>query len=290
MAHKSVGKLEKEISSAEMTCTWRSDEPSLSFDEFSHYMATSEGTKKARDYQNSTYPLASRHFSLRAGYITATAVDLLKTGDYDSIISLGSGFSLLTYCIYRKLGTPDNITFFDSDIEPMLLARTRHLDEIKTKLDQYRDKQFLQESLDIEAAYQSQINFRTVLPKHCHNPIIILEGITYFLSPQCLQWLFTSIAQQYQTAAIVFDYWPHDASKQSRFFDGVLAYFRDYQPEAVKSLLSPDDLELQSQNFSMVADLNISDIERENKLITQSERVLTNPDTHIPARIRVLTK
>ena len=133
-------KHDPDISSAEMTGHWRSMEPNLSGDVHSTKMATPEGRAKAIDYQSTKYPFASRHFSLRAGYFLSSALRLLfqPEADYDSVLSLGSGFSLLTYTIALALRSKDRtreLYILDSDIDKILKARQEKLEaEKKAKL------------------------------------------------------------------------------------------------------------------------------------------------------------
>lgn len=285
---------EKEISSAEMTSTWRSGEPNISFDAISVLMVSEAGLKKARTYQETQYPLASRHMSLRAGYILNHICKLVETGEYDSLISMGSGLSLLTHCVVAELNKRNikhNLFVFDSDLPYMIADRTQRLKQIPHALPVISNTHFEQAALDIQQTYKDLATrnktITDIIPATCKKPIFILEGIIYFLTLDCLKWLFNGI-KSYDNTAIVFDYIPSDALTRSAFFKTALDYFKANIPENVQSLLNPEDLLTLSAELEIIDDVSLK--QAEAKIMLEEKRLLTDENKHIPAHIRVLRK
>lgn len=278
---------DKEISSAEMTATWRSQEPEVSFDSVSGRMATPAGADKATRYQHEQYPFAARHFSLRAGYFYRQALQLLDEGDYDAIISIGSGFSLLTYTIAMEYqckypGKP--LYIFDSDLEKIIVARVKKQSELE--LDTPAAVTFEQAAIDVEKAFKSGMEVDQLFNPSVKKPIFILEGVSYFLTPDCLQWLFLGIQRAYMGSAVIWDYWPDDLVKRSAFFNTVLTYFKKSLPEEVNALISTG---LFSTLVSGYQAEESELVELEASMIAgSSEHVLTDENTHIPAKLCTL--
>jgi hypothetical protein len=289
-----VATQDKDISSAEMTCTWRCDEPNISGDKLSHLLATPEGTQKAREYQQEQYELAPRHFSVRAGYFLKTASELLATREFDSIVSLGSGLSLLTHCIAsQSMSMSNEIVIVDSDLDYMIQAREEKLLNHQPQLPKISDNfQFNNISLDIETAYQSSKaghqGLGMHLPGECKRPLFLLEGICYFLSNDCLSRLFNAM-KHYDHSAIIFDYWPDEAPKRSAFFTNVLQYFKTSLPEDVQSIVTPSMLAEYSSDMQILADCWLDEAEQD-LLQGKYAKKLIDPNTYIPAKICTLVK
>lgn len=280
---------DKAISSAEMTAHWRSAEPKLSADLYSTLMATEAGRNKADIYQKNQYPFAARHFSLRAGYFMNSALKLLfrPDSDYDSILSIGSGFSLLTYTIalaFRKNESEKELYILDSDIQKILESRRTRL--IELGLDEIEGVTFDQQVLDIEKAFSDRKSVKECFNPNVKNPILILEGLSYFLTPECLQWLFDGIQEAYPSAAIIWDYWPDNMLKRSRFFHTVLEYFKNELPENVNALIESGLFSRLTRNYKTV-EIDLSILEK-SVIGDQLDLVLTDENTHIPARMGTL--
>lgn len=284
---------EKEISSAEMTAAWRCDEPELSHDKMSKLIVSNQGLQKARSYQSTQYPFASRHFSLRAGYFLQQICKLLSSGLYNALISIGSGLSLLTHCVvaeFERQHSGGQLFILDTDLPSMINARITRLMTLAKNLSPSSQHQFEQCALNIELAYEMNKGnpsaFKEIFSMRPIHPIFILEGVSYFLTKQCLNWLFSNI-RSYENVAIIFDYWPDDAPKRSSFFIQMLSYFQTNLPENVQCLLSPEDLCTLSKSMQC-SDMSLRNIEQQ--LIPKTRCILTDEQTHIPAHVRVLQK
>jgi O-methyltransferase involved in polyketide biosynthesis len=116
-----------------MTAYWRSGENGkISGDTISGLLATEVGINAARQFENKyDYPLIGRKVSIRARFFLDNAVKLIKSDQYDSCISLASGFSLLTHLIYKNTQTDiKTIKFIDSDLPDIIEQRKLRLKKL----------------------------------------------------------------------------------------------------------------------------------------------------------------
>jgi O-methyltransferase involved in polyketide biosynthesis len=273
---------DKDISSCEMTALWRSAEPALSKDHLSGLLASVEGRQKTEAYEKAQYPLAPRHFSLRARYFYDTALKLLTANQYDSLVSIGSGFSLLTTIIasaYQQQNPHKPLDALDTDIEKIIQARQEKIKKIDTPELQTKHR-----IIDIEQAYQNKTNLTDLFGQDVKRPIIILEGVSYFLTPGCLQWLFQSVRETYQHAAIIWDYWPSNLVERSAFFRGLLNYFRDGLPdnENAQELITPEIFNRLADGYRY-EDLTLSDLEK--MYLPEAEYLLVDENDFVPAGV-----
>ena len=236
------------ISSAEMTAAWRSQYPAISKDKYSHLLVSQLGYDKAQDYCHNEYPHAALQMSIRAGYCFEQCSKLLNEGEYDAVVSLGSGFSLLTLAI-ADIVAPDEtrselLTLVDCDMDPIMTVRNSRIAStpcVQEKLNQ-ASITFQNEALDLEQVFTSGQLLTDFLPDNVTKPIFVLEGLVYFLSLECQNWLFEQISDgsQFDQSALVMDYWPEDAAQISQLFrDKVLPFFAETTTvESVKELMS----------------------------------------------------
>jgi len=280
--------IDKDISSAEMTAYWRSLESDLSFDTLSQLMITPEGQQKAINYQQSQFNAAPRTFCLRARYFYDEALQLLNTNHYNSLISLGSGFSLLTYLIaktYLQKHPDKKLNIIDTDLEKIINARKEKLDHIDLGFN--LDYQHF--IADIEQAHQNNTPLADLFSTAATSPIFLIEGLSYFLSIDCLTWLFTSIQEQYENAAIIWDYWSSDLPQRSAFFVRLLEYFKNALPnnENGRSVISPEFLQQLTQGYHYNK-LSLSDLEK--KLLPIEKHILLDENQFIPIDFGVFVK
>jgi len=57
----------------------------LAGDNISVHLVSTAGKEKAQKFQQQQYPLASRHFSIRAGFILEQALQLLNNNDFAAL-------------------------------------------------------------------------------------------------------------------------------------------------------------------------------------------------------------
>lgn len=282
----------KNISSAAMTGWWRAQEPDISFDDQSCFLVSTEEQESAETYRSQKYPLAHRHFSTRNRWFLERTSELLNEEKYDAVISLGSGFSLLTYYLAAR---HPNIKMFDIDL-PDIIAERSHRIQNMTTLEPAALKRTSMVECDLEKlhhkATQSQKSFQealsTLLEADIQRPIFIMEGLIYFLSPATLTWIFEGIAN-YEHAGIVFDYWAEEFIPKSECYRNALAFFASGNtPQTVLSILNEQQFQTLTQPFSLIRQDETGEAEKE--FVTEENRQLTDSNQYIPALYTVLKK
>ena len=273
------------ISSAEMTAYWRSLHPSVSNDNISQYLASPAGIEKAKQFEKQfNYPLVGRKVSVRAGFFLREAVEALKTGEYDACISLGSGLSLLPLLIKQQLPQKlaEEVTFYDTDLPYMIEMREKRIAELKsleTDIDFSSLAQIKLLSIDLEAASKENRTLREVFP-NAKKPFFLVEGIIYFLSEACNQWIYNQI-NSFAHAGIVLDYWPDNAPLRSKcfrdFFEKLRATNGDYMPEKIQSFFRQPDTTMYQTSFTFFKDIPIEDVEAA-RVSPEDSKQLTNSD------------
>jgi len=230
--------------------------------------------------------LAQRKISLCAGYFLLEATRLLSSGDYDSCISFASGFSLLIYLIARKNAAYTNIKYFDTDFPHMIKERNERIDAIRSELDQTILARIQCKAFDIEKAYQQNRKLKDVFP-NCHRPIFIADGVSYFLTPGCANWLIEQMGTYEQSAAMMY-YWPDDMLQKSSLFAKV---FEDLNKgmilASLKSFWDDSTIAKFKAQFPYTSDRAIADVDEmiSNMQIPALEPELTNPNQYFPVRL-----
>ena len=285
-----ISTTDKNISSAEMTAYWRSQYPWLSGDKLSVSLASKEGIAKAHEFEEKfNYPLVSRKVSVRAGFFLKQTVDLLLTGKFDACISFASGFSLLGYYIATAIqNTYPEITVIESDLPNIIQARSARLESMVDQLNKDALSKLKTSVLDLEQACREGKSLRELFPAY-HSPVFIIEGVIYFLSKQCVNWLINEIAQ-YPTAAMVVDYWPEDGVSQSECFDRVVQSLKGFMPENIKSFWTESALEEIHQKFSFVKDVPIQYVEHQYSAWCDEEPKFIDQDKFFPVHLLVAQK
>jgi hypothetical protein len=275
------------ISSAEMTALWRCAYPNISGDDLSKAMSSIEGHQKANDFEDRyQFPLVSRAVSVRAGWFLNDAIRLLHTGNYDACISFGSGFSLLTYFIAKNINNRQNISFYDIDLPTILLLRQERIKKIASTLDHNISCKIHNSAINLEDACRSGKTFSDFFPTS-KAPLILMEGIIYFLSKTCVSWIFHGL-NQYQHAGILFDYWPQEAPSVSACFRKIMGSLNDFIPEQIQGLISDEALKkLCGDMFLNVIDLDA--LEGTYASRANEKRMLIHQDDYIPVKLAAAT-
>ena len=229
-----------DISSAEMTAYYRSVFENISKDNISSLLVSKEGIAKAKAFDAKyNYELVYRKISLRAGFFYEEALDLLKTGCYDSCISFASGFSTLTYTIRKRLvelnDIYSSIKFIDSDLPHIIHERNSRFEELLSNngIDELIYKKIKANVLDLEEAASKSLSLMDLYP-NCKRPLFLIEGVVYFLSTNCLNWLIKEVSE-YHKSAIIIDYWPENSLGISRCFSTIYKDLKNFIPEQTKS-------------------------------------------------------
>ena len=286
MTKKTTG---PDTSSAELTAHYRCAFSNLSHDQLSYQLGPD--THARAFIEKYDYTLAPRKISVLAGFFLEQATELLNTGRYDSVISFASGFSMLTYLIAERQTARANIQYIDSDLPDMIAERKQRIEAAFAdgKLNQ-ADKTVYEKisvmAFNIEQAYQAGKPLKDIFP-NCLRPIFILDGVSYFLTPSCMDWLLTEISG-YEEAAILLYYWPDDMVKTSSLFAKVFADLKqgkDFREELI-GFWTQENREKFAGLFPTAADLSLTEVEelvcRANQ---DTKRLLTDSNDHFPVRV-----
>jgi hypothetical protein len=283
MASENTSK-QQELSSAELTANYRCTFPELSGDTLSLLLSSDSGSALAEAFVSKyTYPLVTRKISVCAGYFLQEATRLIQTGLYDSVISFASGLSLLTYLIAEKNPQFSGL-LFDTDLPYMVKQRNERIAAIADKHLAPNTLRKLQSiNFDIEAAYKENRSLKKFF-SNCKRPIFILDGISYFLSSGCVDWLLQQIGS-YDCSAVTLYYWPENMLERSALFARV---FNDLNKgmikEELKSFWNANTLANLQTHFQTVSDLALETVEA--KMVDNaSECQLVDPNTFFPVRL-----
>ena len=276
-----------DVSSAELTANYRCAFRELSNDKLSLLLSSDEGRLLAETFITKyNYPLVRRKISVCAGYFLKETTRLIQTGLYDSVISFASGLSLLTYLIVEK--NPQFLgIFFDTDLPYMVEQRNERIATIADRaLDSKILKKLQSMAFDIEAAYRENRSLEKIFP-NCKRPIFILDGVSYFLSSGCVDWLLQQIGS-YACSAVTLYYWPENMLERSALFSRV---FKDLNKgmikEELKSFWDENTLANLQKYFPVVSDWTLEAIEAiEAQMVNDvSECQLIDPNTFFPVRL-----
>jgi O-methyltransferase involved in polyketide biosynthesis len=264
------------VSSNEIAAYFRSRFPEISGDSLSRFLCSDEGIRLAKVFEQDVYPLVGRHLSVRNRFFFERSRSLLGTGKFDMVLSLGSGLSLLTH---HLAGVERHPRYIDADIPEVIQNRQAKLFEMRGRFPPTSAPVEMLEADLEELARQPAGGLRRLIGDV--KPLIILEGVSYYLSRSCLAWLFQEV-EKFETVAFVFDYWPSSAEK-SRTFQKMVSLFKQSITEDVKTTLSEEDL-ARSSGLKILEDIEIRDAER----LFASDYRLTDIQDIVPARFRVL--
>jgi len=279
------------ISSAEMTAYWRSLFPQFSKDNLSIRLASPEGINKAHEFEKRfSYPLVGRKVSVRAGFMLETAINTLRSGKYDSCISIASGFSMLAYIIALETSSEfPHIKFIDLDLPYIIEERKKRIKELPGALfvSNLLDKVKLITE-DLELAAKKNKKFKDLFPL-CEKPVFIIEGLIYFLSNECVDWLTKEILS-YKNTAVLFDYWPDDGIERSICFKKAIDALKGFIPENVKSFWSKGNVTTFSKHFLIAKNYELKIVENEASIKANEEPLFTNENEFFPVRFFVGSK
>lgn len=271
------------VSSAELTALWRCAFPEISHDNLSHLLVSNEAKKQSQAFiQKHDYPLIGRKISARAGHIFNQAVAMIQQHQCDSVISFASGYSLLGLLIAQHCR--QDIQVYDTDLPHILCDRQARMQSLVLSPD-------VQETLtrchhlpyDIEKAAAQKQPVSAPFAA-CKRPVIILEGITYFLQPATRDWFINDLIQ-WKRACLIIEYWPENALeislKLKQSFDkGLISDFK----EPLESLWT-DDLIDQLKSTRHCLDIGIGEAEKLLSSRVKQQHQLRKQEEFYPNRI-----
>lgn len=281
-------KEDSNISSSEMTAHWRSIDPEFSGDNISKKLSSANGILRAHQFEEKySYPLVGRKVSVRAGWCLEQALELFSTKKYDSCISLGSGFSLLTYLIARNVLNNQNINFIDVDLPEILNERNLRIQDLgnNENLETSILERLTTLAMDLEYSYNKGDKFEDIFGTN-KSPVFILEGIIYFLSRDCVRWIFKEISK-FKNHAVIFDYWPYDALEKSECFRKMFDSLNRFIPEQIKGLLDENELNYLCGN-AIVKNISLQEVENSKSFMKGESPRLIDLNEFIPVRFSVI--
>lgn len=269
------------VSSAEVTAYMRSQKPNLTHDNLSHHLVSKAGIKKHHEFVDGmNYPLGTRKIMARAGFFYEQALQLLKSGHYDSCISLASGFSMLTSLLANQTS---NVIYYDVDLPHMVTERKKRINEAEffstLTLNQTKLKA-------IDLTHIEQFNFQEVF-NDCKRPLFILEGITYFLPPQILTLILQQITR-FNSSAIILDYWPENSVEISAVFKRIVPQLKGFIAEDLNDFfLTAEQIDFLQKHYQKTTDLSILEVDELLSKQLDEPSVLTDQNDVFPIRIIV---
>ena len=274
-----------QINSAEMTAYWRTSESIISNDSLSVNLVSQEGINNAHTFvEKLNYHCVSRLISVRARYFFDQAVQLLKTGKYDSCISLASGFSLLNDNILNT-NEFNEIKFYDSDLAHVIQVRKNRMDTFINKSNIKFHKNNKTITLDLNDLLFNN-TFKEIFT-NVKNPLIILEGISYFISSDVLNILFKELSL-FKHAAIILDYFPENSATRSEHFRKHAKNVTSFIPEIINTIKTDEN------NYLSLIKINnhISVQEYENQICKMHglKTKLTDENIFFPTQFIVFAK
>lgn len=268
------------ISSAEVTAYMRSQKPELTHDNLSHHLVSKAGIKKHHEFVDGmNYPLGTRKIMARAGFFYEQALQLLQSGNYDSCISLASGFSMLTSLLSNQTS---EITYYDADLPHMLTEREKRINEAEffstLTLNQTKLKA-------IDLTHIKQLDFQEMF-NDCKRPLFILEGISYFLPNEILTLILQQITR-FNGSAIILDYWPENSIEISAIFKRIMHQLKGFVAEDINSFLTAEQINFLQENYKKVTNLSILEVDELLSKQLDEPSVLTDQNEVFPIRIIV---
>ncbi len=274
---------ERPVSSAELTALWRSLHPSISHDNLSIHMVSDKAKHQSDVFiEMHHYPLISRKISARAGYIFNEALHLIRNYHCDSVLSFACGYSLLGLLI--SLASPHPIHVIDTDLPLILADRQQRLKNLSlSKAEQTALAKVSHDEFDIEQAAVKNIDLSKRFPQ-CKRPVIILEGITYFLTPNTRDWLIQAL-KKWHNACIILEYWPENSLEISNKIKASFEIdLKKNFKEHLKSFMLDKHIEDLTSWYD-ATDISIGEAENELSRLANEEPQLLNPHDYYPIRI-----
>ncbi len=244
------------ISSAELTAYLRSEEPEISGDELSAQLVDPSSVNAIKAFKREIYPTAERHLALRNKFFLSNALQLLNTGLYDSCISMGSGFSLLSFYLAKNLNK--EVSFFDTDLEQIIQEKAKRFKNVASNFPETKVKL---QSLDVEFFADNKKKFHDFF-EDIKSPLILMEGLSYFLKKETLEYLFKKI-NEIKTSAIIFDYWPENSYESEIFKKSLDIWDESFSENIKKVTMSEAELKKLADKKRVVKDIELGKLEKE---------------------------
>jgi O-methyltransferase involved in polyketide biosynthesis len=249
------------VSTNQVVAFFRSNFPEISLDSLSEKLCSTEGRIFAQQHAQ-MYPLGGFHVSLRSRYFLESVLKR-KNKNHDAYVSIGSGLSLLSYQLAEKIGS--QWKYFDSDLPDVITERVSAISTIADQLPVGK-KLVTTTALNIEDAAKANTSLADFFPCSC--PIVVMEGVSYYVSPKSVKWLASELSKL-SGSVLIMDYWPHYA-KESSVFQKITNSIDQDSKESVHTFFDQNEILKVLSPLRILDDVEIRDIE---KAIAKTERM-----------------
>lgn len=271
------------VSSAELTALWRSLYPSISHDDLSKHLVSDEAKRQSDSFiEMHQYPLVARKISARAGYIFNEAKRLINAYDCDSVVSFACGYSMMGFLLSQAVDK--EVRVIDTDLPEMLLDRQQRLSCLPLDAGQQAQLSKVKHLVfDIEKAASENISLPHFF-KDCKRPVVILEGITYFLKPQTRDWLISAL-MKWDNACLILEYWPENALEISAKIKNSFSIdLRKNFKETLKSFMLDEYIKTLGEHYS-ATDIGVGEAEAILSKAVSETPQLIDQNEYYPIRI-----
>jgi hypothetical protein len=134
-------------------------------------------------------------------------------------------------------------------------------------------------------ACKQQKKFKDIFV-NCNKPVFIVEGLIYFLSNECVDWITNEILT-YTKATVIFDYWPANGTEKSICFKRAIEALKGFIPENVKSFWDRENISQFSKHFLIGNDYSLMSIENKASSEINENPQFTNQDEFFPVHFFV---
>lgn len=260
----------------------RSEKVMLSKDIYASHWITEEARNLYGELRKNVYAYDDLFISARHRFFYEKQKEFIKAHKNPVIINIGSGFTNYPYLL------EGSFEYVEIDLENIIYYKKERIEKFVTEgLMPYRD------------VYYYPIDLRNVIDREylrsklngaiasASATMIIMEGLTFFLDENTLDYLFKLFgALQRKGSEVVFDFWKPDAmdypvlQKLKAFLEGNFGYkMKDY------FLFDKDYIE-SKKDFVISEVKTIQEVEREYAGTSTFE----NKENVIPANLCTLVK
>ena len=177
-----------------------------------------------------------------------------------------------------------DVKYFDTDLPHMIAERTKRINNIKNELNHIVLEKIQSKALDVEKAYQKKQKLKDIFPD-CQRPIFIVEGLSYFLSPDCVSWLIEEMAS-YEQSAVIMDYWPENMPQISTLFARAFKDMNDKMIlEPLKSFWTSATIEKFKHHFPKASDWTLTQLDEALSHTQFIKPEMLDPNQYFPLKM-----
>ena len=183
----------------------RSRLPEISLDSYAGLWVTAEAVELWHELSREVYPNDDLNLSLRTRFYLSCLEALISSCSQPAMVVLAAGFTNYPFLL------PDSYLALEYDFAHIIDYKQRKTKELMTEnLLPLRTVQYL--SADLNAAdCRKQLREELADKLHGRSTVVIMEGITYYLTKETLTDILSILSDVLAAGSIVaLDYWPPD--------------------------------------------------------------------------------